>query len=136
MTKIMMRRPGFYHLPKAHEHVRRQNCRNSYIPSNIIRKENGGFEVQLAVPGIQKETIQLFLEDDVLNVVAKNEERKKELNYRLKQFDYANFKKRFELPEQIDRETITANYENGLLTITLNVKQEDKTRLYRKIEIH
>ena len=52
-----------------------------------------------------------------------------------KEFKYANFKRTFTLPDTVDTGKIEANYENGILNITIPKKEEAKPVPARTIEI-
>jgi HSP20 family protein len=134
MNRIVMRKPVFRHMPKAHEHMRRERCRQAYVPSNIIRKENA-FTIQLAVPGLRKEDFDISVAENLLSIKVKLEKQEEKKTYRLKQFDYSHFEKRFELGEDIDRDHLEASYENGILTLSLMLKDQKESEIIKKIEI-
>jgi|GEM_PF-3493311 HSP20 family protein len=134
MNRIMMSRPVFKNIPQAHSHMQRQYHRNRHAGTNIL-KTNDGFEIQLAVPGIDKSQLEIFIEEDVLQIGMKAQNEDKKLDYKLKQFDFSNFTKRFELSEEIDQEQIDAVYENGILRIKLTKSQLSAAERIRKIDI-
>jgi HSP20 family protein len=130
----MMPRHGFKYIPKAHEHIRRQACNQRHIASNIIRTEQG-FDIELAVPGIDKKNVMISVKDKFLTIESKTEQKDKGPDYNLKQFDYSNFIKRFELSDDIDTDKINARYTNGILTISLEKKDGSDSEIIRKINI-
>jgi HSP20 family protein len=130
----MMYRPAFSHLPKAHDHLHRQHCRQGHIPTNILESEEG-YEIRLAVPGIDKKDIEVFVQEGILNIKANGGYQAEDPAYRLKQFDYRRFSKRFELSDQIDRERIEAEYQQGILSVRLHKVKQDQTNWTRKVEI-
>ena len=133
MTRIMMKRPSFKYIPKAHTHMHRQQYMHKHIASNILQTENG-FEIQLALPGIDKSQVEIFIKEGILTIKSKERDGdRNERNYKLKQFDYSIFEKSFELNDEIDMEKIQANFNNGILT--LNLVKKDKNELIRNIEI-
>lgn len=90
-------------------------------PAANVHELKDAFEVELAVPGLQKEDFRLELNDKVLNVSAVQKEEKKEgkEHYSRMEFSYSNFSRSFVLPEIVDSAKITAKYNNGILSIHL-----------------
>jgi HSP20 family protein len=74
---------------------------------DVTRTEQGGYRVEIPVPGFKPDEIEVTLEESVLTVAGKNERRQ--------------FTRSLLLPDDIDGENIAANVEHGLLTLTLNV---------------
>lgn len=99
----------------------------SYLPFANIFKKNDVVELEIDLPGVKKEDIELSIEDDRLNVTAHRYMKKevKKEDYHLQESAYGLISRTFVLPEDIDREKIDAKYEDGRLYITLE-KQEAK----------
>ena len=91
------------------------------------------FSLEIAVPGLKKEEIDLKIEDETLIISAKKEETKE--NYTRREFNFNNFERRFQLNETIDAENINANFEDGILNIVLPKLVEETKDTNRKIEI-
>jgi len=70
--------------------------------------------------------------------ISDNREAKKEENaisYRLREFNYAGFSKSFRLPEEVDTDKVTASFDNGVLSISLDKKEEALPVAPRTVEI-
>ncbi len=108
------------------------------IPAVNILENLPNFVVELAVPGLSKEDFSIEVEEDTLKIASKKAAEKKEESnetlYKRKEFHYANFKRSFKLPENIKTEEIQANYENGILRVTLP-KMEEKKAFKKMVEI-
>ena len=106
--------------------------------TNIIQNEDS-FIVELAAPGLNKEDFEIKVEKDILSISAstsnENSEVNEKTNYSKREFNYSSFSKTFHLPETIDSDNISANYENGVLKLNLNVKEEAKDKEAKKIVI-
>lgn len=103
----------------------RQRRFTGEVRFNTYKNENG-FELHLAVPGIDKEGLSVDTENGLL-VVTHKAANHSDLNAAgciQCNFDYSGFTKRFNLPENVDTEAIRAAYENGVLRITLPVKEK------------
>jgi HSP20 family protein len=55
--------------------------------------------------------------------------------YTRREFSYSSFERSFTLPETVDPDKISANYQNGLLIVTVPKREKQQTRLSRNIEI-
>ncbi len=74
------------------------------------------------LPGLNKEDVKILLEDGFLTVsgAKKNEfEGKEEINIIRNERLFGKFERKFELPEDINPDEITAKFENGLLKISI-----------------
>lgn len=106
--------------------ARERRCVN---PLSTIREEEGKVVLQLEVPGVKKEDINVSIEDDQLRIQApRREERIENGTYILRERNCGDYEKLFTIDNSIDRDNIDAKMENGILTITLQFKEEVKPR--------
>ncbi|MEE3476965.1 MAG: Hsp20/alpha crystallin family protein [Candidatus Cryptobacteroides sp.] len=116
---------------------------NSTPAINVIENEHG-FELELAAPGMTKEDFKVSLDEEgdlVINMEKKeenkeNKEGKRHGRYLRREFSYAKFQQTMILPEDADKENISASVENGVLKVNipkLEVKEIPQTR--KMIEI-
>ena len=97
-------------------------------PSTNIIETNDGFELQMAIPGVQKKDVKISLEKNVL-VISSEKEAEKDaegVKFTRREFVYGTFNRSFTLPDTIDTENIGADFKNGLLKVTLPKKKEIK----------
>lgn len=101
---------------------------------NVFENENE-FSVEIAAPGLKKNDFKITLNDDFLEISnEQKEEPSKENNkYLYKGFCYGNFNKKFTLAQNVDKDKITANYENGILHVT--VPKKELSKITKEIEI-
>lgn len=130
----MFYNPRMSKMPQTNNRIRRQSCREGHIPTNILKMDDG-YDIQLAVPGLQKEDIKLYVEEGILVITGEHDTRNTDKVYNLKQFDYGNFTKRFELSDDIDQENIEAEYNQGILSIRLHVVKNETADIVRRVEI-
>ena len=107
------------------------------LPKVNIKEGEDGYRLELAVPGMAKEDFQIKLDQDVLSISSEKKEEATEDNkeYRRQEFSYQAFERRFNLPEDVDSEKITANYVNGVLFIEIPKREEAKPQPPKAIEI-
>ena len=105
--------------------------------ANII--ENGkDYEIELAVPGLERKDIKVEVENDTLIVSAEKEEEKKteDKNYRSREFSYNSFYRSFSLPKNLKVDDINAEYHNGVLKITLPKKEATVSKPLKQIKVN
>lgn len=102
---------------------------------NILEREED-FVVELAVPGIKKEDINIEIDGNKLSISgeAKAEKNVQEDNYTLREFSYGSFRRSFTLPRDIDAQGIEADYVDGILKVIVP-KPETQKKIVKKIEI-
>ena len=111
-----------------------KNYSISKVPGVNILESEGDYKIELAAPGLAKEDFQINLKKDTLSVWAeKKVSDEVAKNYTRKEFDYLSFARSFVLPESVDAEKITAEYVNGILTVSLGKKES--TSLNKEIRV-
>ncbi len=94
--------------------------------ANIFDHEDQ-YEIHLALPGISKSQIELNLEKDVLSIKG-SVESKEETKYHLREFNFSQFERKFNLPELADKENISAQFKNGVLIVSIPKKEALKPK--------
>ena len=112
----------------------------SSIPPVNIRETASGYELELAAPGLHKSDFNLKIDGETLTIsVAKQDNRQPEANssetapghqqentpsrWVRREFMHSSFQRHFELGETIDRDNISARYEDGILHLTMPRKE-------------
>lgn len=107
----------------------------SHLPfANLAKKENSNFHVEVDLPGVKKEDVDIKIEDNMLvvNAVRHYKNELSEDDYYVCESSFGKMQRRFTLPENIDHEKVNAKLEDGRLEIEL-VKTEQAQP--KKIEI-
>ena len=99
---------------------------NVSIPAANIIEADDHFDIQLAVPGKKKNDFKIELEEGILTISSKIERNSTEEDnsFTRKEFGYSSFKRLFNIPETVSTDRITANYKEGILTVSLPKKEE------------
>lgn len=112
---------------------------SSTIPAVNIKETETEFRIELASPGLKKEDFNIELDENVLSISSErkieSEEKNENGKYTRKEFSFSSFKRSFTLPETVNEEDIKANYENGVLLLTLPKREEALPKPKRLIEI-
>ena len=96
--------------------------------------------MEVAAPGIKKEFCRVNINDDGnLNIAIENKmehkEEEKKHHYLRREFSYTNYEQSYTLPEDVDKENISARVEHGILTVTLPKLTKEEVKPARAIEI-
>src|ERR1700759_4927924 len=100
-----------------------------YVPPTDIFETADALKIVMEVPGVLREAVDVKVENEVLSV----EGRIETTNYNgleplYTEYPIGHFARSFALPEQVDQHNITAQLEDGVLTLTLNKRPESKPR--------
>lgn len=92
-----------------------------FVPAVNVRDEEDRYELEMSVPGFKKSDFQITSEDGMLTISAETstEHTEDKKNYTRKEFSSAAFSRSFMLPDNIKEDHVKANYQDGLLKITL-----------------
>src|SRR5256712_11360187 len=100
----------------------------SFAPPVDIYEDEHTITLKIEVPGIDEKDIDVRIENNTLTVHGerKIEKAEKEENYRRIERQYGSFTRTFTLPNTVDSESVSANYEKGVLKVQLAKKAEAK----------
>lgn len=113
------------------------NSQRFTSPAVNITETDENFKLSLAAPGLAKEDFKITIDNDMLSISAEKKEEKNTSveKFTRKEFSFSSFKRTFSLPEQVDAEKVTANYENGVMVLVLPKREEAKPKPTREIKI-
>lgn len=102
-----------------------------WVPELDVSETDTDVTIRAEVPGVPAKDLEITLANGVLTVAgAKNElEEKKGENYYLCERRFGSFRRNIGLPESIDPEKITAESDNGLITIRIAKKPGAKPKV-------
>lgn len=95
-----------------------------------VIENNDSFLVKAAVPGVDPKDVDISVEDDVLTIRGEFEQKEEsnEENYHRRELRYGSFQRSLRLPPTVDAEHAEAQFENGMLKLTLPKKPEARAR--------
>lgn len=99
---------------------------STFSPSINISETENNFNIEVEVPGMKKEDINVDIENNVLTVSGerKSETEEKERRFHRVETRYGSFSRTFQLPDHVDSENIEAIYADGVLNIQLGKREE------------
>lgn len=115
------------------------NASRFTTPAVNIKEDKENFFVEVAAPGMNKNDFKIVNENGALTISCERKEEKQEIkedeSYSRKEFYYASFSRSFTLPESADADKITANYKEGILSVSIPKKEEAKLKPAKEIQI-
>ncbi|WP_102819207.1 Hsp20/alpha crystallin family protein [Mesotoga sp. Brook.08.YT.4.2.5.1] len=98
---------------------------------DIYEKDNSVF-IEMDIPGIKKDELEIKVEDDVLSIKGekKLEREEKERDYHRYERYSGAFQRIFRLPEYVKSDDVKAKYEDGVLKLELPKKERSQERSY------
>ena len=116
--------------PLANEEV----SNRGFIPAVDIRETPEALLVQAELPGMTKEDVHITLENQVLTISGERKQVKEvqEHNIHRVERSFGTFSRSFMLPTNVQNDGVTANFQDGVLMVTLPKVEQAKPR---KIEI-
>jgi HSP20 family protein len=98
----------------------------AFVPPVDVYEDEHSIQLKLEVPGIDQKDLDVKVENNVLTVSGerKFEKEEKEENFRRVERRYGSFARTFTLPNSVNPEDVSADYNNGVLKIRLGKRAE------------
>ena len=93
---------------------------NSWTPAVDIKETESDIRVELELPGLKPEDVEITAENGVLTIRGEKRSERKEdeqSRYHVVERTYGAFMRTFQLPQGIDEDQINAEFENGILAL-------------------
>ena len=103
---------------------------STFAPPVDVYEDEHNIVLKVEVPGIEEKDIDVRIENNMLSIHGerKFEKEEKEENYRRVERSYGSFVRSFTLPNTVDAEQVSADYDKGVLKIKLSKKAEAKPK--------
>ena len=112
----------------------------STAPAVNVRESETAYTMELAAPGIKKEYCRVNINEDGNLAIAienkcehKNEDKKH--HYLRREFSYSNYEQNYTLPDDVERDKISAKVEDGILTVTMPKTAKEEKKLSKANEV-
>lgn len=99
-------------------------------PVDIYDSENHELVIKAELPDMNKEDIEITVENNTLTLRGEKKmssAMKDECCHRIER-TYGTFSRSFSLPATVDTSKVSADYRNGVLAITLPIREESKPK--------
>lgn len=122
-------------MDRIFDEVVNQNS-GTFVPTLNVSETDETFEISVALPGMSRDDVEIHYENDVLTISGerkwKHEDQDNGRRYHRVESGYGSFSRSMPLPNFVDSNKISAEFENGELIITAP-KLEEKAG--KKIEV-
>ena len=111
---------------------------NATAPAINVLESKTDYRVELAAPGMRKEDFDVNINTDgdlVIKMDRKGEKRDENVHYLRREFSYTKYEQTLILPDDVDKQKISANVADGVLTIVLPKIVKEEQKIARNIEI-
>lgn len=116
---------------------------NATAPAINAIENDKDYKVEVAAPGMTKDDFTIHLSEDNELIIAMekksetSEKDKENKKYLRREFSYSKFQQALVLPDDVEKDKISANVSDGVLTIDLPKRTpEENAKVNRQIEIH
>lgn len=113
------------------------NSRNfsGFTPHVDACETENGYEVEAALPGVKKEDISIDFQEGKLTITGERKLEKQEegRRYHMLETQYGSFSRTFYLPDNVNPDKITAEFNDGILLV--NIPKDEKKVMKRQINI-
>jgi HSP20 family protein len=105
-----------------------------WAPTVDIIENDSAYVFKAELPGVKKADLDVWVEQGVLHIAGERKAETEEPNFRYHRIERSHgaFARSFALPQDANAEAISARFEDGILTVTVNKVEQAKPR---KIEI-
>lgn len=111
---------------------------NTTAPAINVKESLTKYTVELAAPGMRKDDFEVNLnENGDLHIKMENKHlpEQEEHVYLRREFSYAKFEQTLILPDDVNKEKISASVADGVLTIQLPKMQQEEQKVARQITV-
>ena len=117
--------------------------RNTTAPAVNIIENDDEYKIEVAAPGMTKEDFKVHINEDnelIISMEKRNEEKEEDKKhkgtYLRREFSYTQFQQSLLLPDNVERDKISAKVEHGVMSIDIPKKKPVETAAAaRQIEI-
>ncbi|MDJ0942298.1 MAG: Hsp20/alpha crystallin family protein [Kiloniellales bacterium] len=100
-----------------------------YVPYTDIFETENALTVVMEMAGVTKDNVSIEIENDVLKVEGRIDfSDYAEMQPVYTEYNVGHYSRKFGLPAKVDREKISADIDDGVLTLTLPKAEEAKPR--------
>ena len=113
---------------------------NNTAPAVNVKESENAYTMELAAPGIKKEYCRVSINDEGNLAIAienkvEHKHEDKGHHYLRREFSYSNYEQNYTLPDDVERDKISAKVEDGILTVTMPKMEKEVKKLSKAIEV-
>jgi HSP20 family protein len=104
---------------------------SSALPAVDVRETESEYLMEVDLPGLTEKDVEVKLDNSLLTISSAKEEKKEEKRngYLLRERKALSFRRSFVLPDEVERDKISADFKNGVLTLSFPKTPAAKPKL-------
>ena len=109
----------------------------AWMPKIDIRQSGNDMQIHAELPGLRPEDVDIEVTEGVLTIKGerRREEEKEDEGWLVRETSYGSFQRSVALPESVDPATITADFHDGMLEMTVPKAFEQQQPRTTKVSI-
>jgi HSP20 family protein len=99
-------------------------------PAVDVSEDDNAYEIRVDAPGVSAENFDIQVQGNTISISGKREEEKEEKDKTFHRIERrsGSFSRAITLPSDINEDEVAAQYDNGVLTLTLPKSEKSKSR--------
>lgn len=154
-TELILREPDLYFdsihnelnnflrdtiINPAFSHQLTMKKNSTWRPAVEIKQTDKDYKIKVQLPGVNKDDIEVELDNDFMTITAKIEEEQemkdeneKNMKYHTCEFRYGRYKRTISFDQPVRSEDATADYKNGVLSICLPKQMTEPSKTHKLV---
>jgi len=101
-----------------------------WTPSVDISETGAAYVIKAEIPEVKKEDVQVSIKDGMLTIQGERKQEKEEKGKRFHRIErsYGSFSRSFQVPADVDENTVKAEFKDGMINVTLPKSEKAKTK--------
>jgi HSP20 family protein len=128
----------FFGLSREGNGEREALATTDWSPSCDISETDKEYRIRAGLPNVEKDNVQVTLEEGILTIQGERPEEKEEKGVRFhrRELSYGNFLRRFTMPDNADESKVDATFNDGMLSVVIPKTEKPKQTSAKKIAVH
>jgi HSP20 family protein len=103
---------------------------SAWHPACDVFEDKQAVKIVAELPGVKPEDVKLSLENNLLTIRGEKKQEAEERSERVHRYErsYGSFERAFVLPSTVDPDNISADYSNGVLTVSVPKAERARPR--------
>ncbi|ACK73176.1 heat shock protein Hsp20 [Gloeothece citriformis PCC 7424] len=105
----------------------------NFVPAAELTETDEALHLKLEIPGMDAKDLDIQVMKDTVSISGERKEETKTENNGVtrSEFRYGKFERVIPLPKKIQNTNVTADYKDGILTLTLPKDEEEQNRVFK-----
>jgi HSP20 family protein len=101
-----------------------------WVPSVDVAEDDEHYLIKVEIPEVKREDVKVDVEDGVLSIHGERRQEKEEKGRKYHRIErsYGSFMRSFTLPENVDSTRIAAEFQDGMLHVSLPKTEKAKPK--------